>query len=165
MWYTGTCALIWMDSIVRSELKRQCHEIFPSFFLMNRTHLGGLLINRLELFSKLIHSRKDIYLSLSLKRRRDQIHYLRRDFWILKSWVELSLPHYNSPAAYSSQLFGPMNTVQNSPLCSLLTKRQLSANHDVNHCLFWEYGPNLAEGLSLGCKVGQYLDELKTFTT
>ena len=37
----------------------------------------------------------------------------RRDFWILKSWVELSLPHYLPMAARggvnSTQFFGPMN--------------------------------------------------------
>ena len=45
---------------------------------------------------------------------------LRRDFWILKSWVALSLPHYlpSCPVrgGVSTQLFGPMNSSKISPL-------------------------------------------------
>ena len=48
--------------------------------------------------------------------------YLRRDFWILKSWVKLSLPHYTSPAARAGEELIRLNSsvswaVQKSHLC------------------------------------------------
>ena len=46
---------------------------------------------------------------------------LRRDFWILKSWVELSLPYYlpsclGRGGVNSTQLYGTMNSSKISPL-------------------------------------------------
>ena len=50
-------------------------------------------------------------------------HSRRRDFWILKSWVEFSFPHYlpscpGRGGVNSTQLFGPMNTEQLKNLTS-----------------------------------------------
>ena len=80
----------------------------------------------------------------------------RRDFWILKSGIELSLPHYlhscpGRGGVYSTQLFSPMNSSKISPKymgCGECSPKSMYNNVHLKRkrgggwCFFTQIEPN-----------------------